>query len=93
MTSSSTITHPFLWTQISTKTCPVQEGVRTHHPNLHRTTGFVAELREDLESELSEGDRNLFKELNLAFLGKTCVFVHRSDEAEYVWKGMVVCVH
>jgi len=54
----------------------------------YRTTGFLAEVREDLECELFERDRDLFtQELDLVFLDTTSVFVYRKDETECRRRG------
>ncbi len=55
---------------------------------LYRTTGFLAEVREDLECELFARDRDLFtQELDLVFLDTTSVFVYRKDETEWRRRG------
>jgi hypothetical protein len=56
--------------------------------HLYRTTAFLAEIREDLEVELFEHDRDLFtQELDLVFLDTTSVFVYRSEETEWRRRG------
>lgn len=55
---------------------------------LYRTTGFLAEIREDLECELFERDRDLFTlELDLVFLDTTSVYVYRREESEWRKRG------
>ncbi|MFQ5905714.1 MAG: IS1634 family transposase [bacterium] len=56
--------------------------------HLYRATRFLAEIREELELELFERDRNLFtEELDLVFLDTTSVFVYRSEETEWRKRG------
>lgn len=56
--------------------------------HLYRTTGFLAEVREELEWELFERDRDLFtQQLDLIFLDTTSVFVYRSEETEWRKRG------
>lgn len=56
--------------------------------HLYRTTAFLAEIREDLEVELFERDRDIFtQELDLVFLDTTSVFVYRSEETEWCRRG------
>lgn len=56
--------------------------------HLYRTTMFLAEIREDLEVELFERDRDLFtQELDMVFLDTTSVFVYRSEETEWCRRG------
>jgi transposase len=56
--------------------------------HLYRTNGFLAEVREDLERELVERDRDLFsQQLDLVFLDTTSVYVYRADETEWRKRG------
>lgn len=56
--------------------------------HLYRTTGFLSEIRGDLECELFERDRDLFtQELDLVFLDTTSVFVYRSLETWWRKRG------
>jgi transposase len=62
------------------------ESIALQH--LYRMGGFLAEVREDLEIELFEHDRDLFtQELDLVFLDTTSVFVYRSEETEWRKRG------
>lgn len=62
------------------------EGIALQH--LYRTTGFLAEVREELEWELFERERDLFtQQLDLVFLDTTSVFVYRREETEWRRRG------
>lgn len=56
--------------------------------HLYRTTGFLAEVRAELERELFERDRDLFtQQLDLVFLDTTSVFVYRAQETAWRKRG------
>jgi hypothetical protein len=56
--------------------------------HLYRTTGFLSEVRENLECALFERDRDLFtQELDLVFLDTTSVYVYRSEETQWRKRG------
>ncbi|MFQ5906405.1 MAG: hypothetical protein ACE5JA_07520 [bacterium] len=56
--------------------------------HLYRTSKFLAEVRQELELELFERDRNLFtQELDLVFLDTTSLLVYRSEETEWRKRG------
>jgi hypothetical protein len=61
-------------------------GIALQH--LYRTNGFLAEVREDLEWELFNHDRDLFsQQLDLVFVDTTSVYVYRSEETEWRKRG------
>ncbi len=56
--------------------------------HLYRTTGFLAEVREELEQELFFRDRDLFtQQLDLVFIDTTSLYVYRPDETEWRRRG------
>lgn len=62
------------------------ERIALHH--LYRATAFLGEVREELERELFERDRDLFKQqLDLVFLDTTSVFIYRRQETEWRKRG------
>jgi hypothetical protein len=62
------------------------ETIELQH--LYRTTGFLAEVREDLERELFARDRNLFTQsLDLVFIDTTSIYVYRAEETEWRLRG------
>jgi transposase len=55
---------------------------------LYRTAGFLAEMREELEKELSWADRNLFsQDFDLVFIDTTSLSVYRDAESELFKRG------
>jgi hypothetical protein len=61
-------------------------GIALQH--LYRTNGFLAEVREDLERELFNHDRDLFsQQLDLVFLDTTSVYVYRAEETQWRKRG------
>jgi hypothetical protein len=62
------------------------ETIELQH--LYRTTGFLAEVREDLERELFARDRNLFTQsLDLVFIDTTSIYIYRAEETEWRLRG------
>ncbi len=62
------------------------ETIELQH--LYRTTGFLAEVREDLERELFDRDRDLFTQsLDLVFIDTTSIYVYRAEETEWRLRG------
>mgnify|MGYP000352244143 CR=1 FL=1 len=56
--------------------------------HLYRANGFLAEVREELETELFARDRDLFsQELDLVFMDTTSVSVYRATETEWRKRG------
>jgi transposase len=56
--------------------------------HLYRTTGFLHEIRYDLERELYFRDRDLFnRQLDLIFLDTTSTYVYREEESGYRKRG------
>lgn len=56
--------------------------------HLYRTTGFLAEVRDDLERKLFHRDRDLFTQsLDLVFIDTTSLYVYRSEESEWRKRG------
>ena len=56
--------------------------------HLYRTTGFLAEVRGDLERELFDRDRNLFTQsLDLVFIDTTSLYVYRVEETQWRLRG------
>jgi Transposase DDE domain len=65
---------------------PGFESIALQH--LYRTTGFLAQVREELECELFARDRNLFtQQLDLIFLDTTSLYVYRTEETEWRKRG------
>lgn len=62
------------------------EGIELQH--LYRTTGFLAEVRGELEQELFDRDRDLFTQsLDLVFIDTTSLCVYRAEETEWRLRG------
>lgn len=62
------------------------EAIELQH--LYRMTGFLAEVREELERELFDRDRDLFTQsLDLVFLDTTSLYVYRAEETEWRQRG------
>jgi hypothetical protein len=56
--------------------------------HLYRTTGFLAEVREDLERRLFERDRDLFTQhLDVVFIDTTSLYVYRDTETAWRKRG------
>lgn len=71
---------------IETVEAPGLGSIALQH--LYRTTGFLAEVREELEVALFEQDRDLFtQELDLLFLDTTSVAVYRTEETTWRKRG------
>ena len=62
------------------------ETIELQH--LYRMTGFLAEVRDDLERELFDRDRDLFTQsLDLVFIDTTSIYVYRAEETEWRLRG------
>jgi hypothetical protein len=71
---------------LKTVECPGFEELALQH--LYRTTGFLHEVRSELERELFFRDRDLFsQQLDLLFLDTTSTYVYREEETEYRKRG------
>ncbi len=71
---------------IHTVECPGWSGLELQH--FYRTTGFLAEVRDELERRLFEQDRDLFgQDLDAVFIDTTSVFVYRDTETTYRRRG------
>jgi len=71
---------------VQTVAAPGFEQLALQH--FYRTTGFLADVRADLERELFLRDRDLFsQELDLLFLDTTSVYVYRDEETEWRRRG------
>jgi hypothetical protein len=71
---------------LKTVECPGFEDLALQH--LYRTTGFLHEVRSELERELFFRDRDLFsQQLDLLFLDTTSTYVYRDEETEYRKRG------
>jgi len=72
------------WT--TTVECPGFDGLALHH--LYRTTSFLAEIREELEKQLSWRDFDLFsQDFDLVFIDTTSLYVYRDSETELRKRG------
>lgn len=57
------------------------EGIELHH--LYRTTGFLSEVREDLERKLFNRDRDVFTQsLDVVFIDTTSIFTYCGEETK-----------
>jgi arginine repressor len=66
--------------------CPGFEQLQLQH--LYRATGFLHDVRHDLERELFFRDLNLFnQQLDLVFLDTTSTYVYRDGETNYCKRG------
>jgi hypothetical protein len=66
--------------------CPGFEQLQLQH--LYRATGFLHDVRHDLERELFFRDLNLFnQQLDLVFLDTTSTYVYRDEETSYCKRG------
>jgi hypothetical protein len=71
---------------VRTVECPGFEQFELQH--LYRSTGFLHDIRHDLERELYLRDLNLFnQQLDLLFLDTTSTYVYRDEESEYRKRG------
>jgi transposase len=71
---------------ISTVECPRFERLELQH--FYRTTAFLAEVREEMEAELSWRDRDLFSlDLDLIFIDTTSLYVYTDSETELRKRG------
>ncbi len=62
------------------------EGIKLHH--FYRTTGFLSEVRDDLERKLFNRDRDLFTQsLDLVFIDTTSIFTYCREETEWRTRG------
>jgi hypothetical protein len=56
--------------------------------HFYRTTGFLAEVRDDLERRLFERDRDLFSQhLDVVFIDTTSLYVYRDTETAWRKRG------
>jgi hypothetical protein len=66
--------------------CPGFEDIALQH--LYRATGFLHNIRADLEKELFLRDRDLFtQKLDLLFLDTTSTYIYRDTETMYRKRG------
>ena len=71
---------------LQTIECAGFEELELQH--LYRTTGFLFDIRADLEKELFLRDRDLFtQKLDLLFLDTTSTYVYRDTESAYRKRG------
>jgi hypothetical protein len=71
---------------ISTVECPGFDALSLQH--FYRTTAFLAEVRDELETELSWRDRDLFSlELDVIFIDTTSLYVYRDSETDLRKRG------
>ena len=71
---------------LSTVEAPGLDVLALQH--LYRTAAFLAEMREDLEQELSWVDRDLFsQDFDLVFIDTTSLSVYRNTENELFKRG------
>jgi hypothetical protein len=71
---------------VRTMECPGFDQLELQH--LYRSTGFLHDIRHDLERELYLRDLNLFnQQLDLLFLATTSTYVYRDEESEYRKRG------
>ena len=71
---------------LQTIECPGFENLELQH--LYRTTGFLLEIRAELEKELFVRARDLFSQkLDLLFLDTTSTYVYRDTESPYRKRG------
>jgi Transposase DDE domain len=71
---------------LSTAEAPGFEALALQH--LYRTAGFLAEMREELEQELSWADRDLFsQDFDLVFIDTTSLSVYRDTENDLFKRG------
>ena len=71
---------------VKTVAAPGFEGLALQH--FYRTAGFLAGVREDLESRLFHRDLNLFNQtLDVVFIDTTSLYVYRDTETEWRKRG------
>lgn len=71
---------------LQTVECPGMDQIQLQH--LYRATGFLHDVRYELEQELFFRDLNLFnQQLDLIFLDTTSTYVYRDEESEYRKRG------
>lgn len=71
---------------VQTVEAPGFEDLALQH--FYRTTAFLAEVREDLESRLFRRDRDLFNQtLDLVFIDTTSLYCYRDGETELRRRG------
>jgi hypothetical protein len=71
---------------VHTVECPGFDQLELQH--FYRCTGFLHDIRYDLERELYFQDLNLFnQQLDLLFLDTTSTYVYRDEESEYCKRG------
>ena len=71
---------------LQTVECNGFDKLSLHH--LYRTTGFLFDIRADLEKELFLRDRDLFtQKLDLLFLDTTSTYVYRDTESHFRKRG------
>ena len=71
---------------VQTVEAPGLEGLALQH--FYRTTAFLAQVRQDLESALYRRDRNLFNQtLDLVFIDTTSLYCYRDIETELRRRG------
>ena len=71
---------------IPTVECPGFDKLELQH--FYRTTSFLAEVRDELEAELSWRDRDLFSlELDLIFIDTTSLYVYTDSETDLRKRG------
>ena len=71
---------------VHTVECPGFDQLELQH--LYRSTGFLHDIRHDLERELYLRDLNLFnQQLDLLFVDTTSTYVYRGEESEYCKRG------
>jgi len=71
---------------IRTVEAPGFETIELQH--LYRMSGLLAEIREELERELFDRDRDLFTQsLDLVFIDTTSIYVYRTEETEWRLRG------
>jgi hypothetical protein len=71
---------------LKTVESPAFEKLSLQH--LYRATGFLFDVRQELEKELFFRDRDLFnQQLDLIFLDTTSTYAYRAEESEYCKRG------
>jgi len=71
---------------VKTVAAPGVEGLALQH--FYRTAAFLAQVREDLESQLFHRDLNLFNQtLDVVFIDTTSLYCYRGTETEWRKRG------
>lgn len=71
---------------VQTVEAPGLEGLALQH--FYRTTGWLGQVRQDLEGALFRRDRNLFNQtLDLVFIDTTSLYCYRDEETELRRRG------